>query len=216
MHGLLIDKKNGFSQILPGLKSIDCGNFISFAVRERIINKIVWIHDEYGGRANDLTHVKYITDITAIPYLIRNNFVQFPKYALEYNVQNFNGLTSLEISEGVHLDIDWDFFALKSKPEKDREKSVASFLALDFKRIPNHTYISYSNEYVSSSKKEFNDFILQLKHKFKANLIKYAYPLPKKESPTNFLVKYKNGLGWRFRGYLYFPFKKVVNKMGIY
>ena len=216
MHGLLVDRDNNCSYILPGLKTVDCGNFISFAVQEGLIEGIKWIYDEYGGRDKDITHVKYVTDLTVIPFLVKNYFSPAKKYPLKYKADEFSTTKSFEIEENEHLDIDWDFFALESKSSDERKKSVGFFLEYSFSRIPSYTYISYSADYITSSRKEFNDFIIQLKEKFKANVVEYSYPLPKEKEPLSLLIRYKKGLSWRLRQHLLHPFKKQLNKMGIY
>lgn len=217
MHNLLIDRKSNFCSLLPGLKKIDCGNFISFAVRDGMINDIKWIYDKYGGRFNDTTHVKYTTDFTSIPYLIKNFFISPKKYPLKYTEHLFDDVNCFEIEEDVYLDIDWDFFALESKSLPEIQKNINLFLEYNFKIIPDYTCVSYSSDYVLPSRREFDDFVLRLKDKFKADIIKYSYPLPKEEEKqVNIFIRYKKGLKRRFKRYVRIPFKRLLNRVGIY
>ncbi len=216
MHNLLIDRKNNLCHPLPGLKKIDCGNFISFAVREGMVNEIKWIYDKYGGRKNDTTHVKYTTDLTVIPHLVKNLFFSPEKYPLRYTAHLFDDVNCFEIEKDVHLDIDWDFFALESKSSSEIQNSIDLFLEYNFKIIPDHTYVSYSSDYVLHSRREFDDFVLRLKDKFKADIIKYSYPLPKEEEEPSRIIRYKRGINRRLNRYVRFPFKKVLNRVGVY
>jgi hypothetical protein len=211
----MVDKENCYSTTLPGLKKVDCGNFLSFAVIEGIVNSIVWTHDEYGGRNNDTTYVKYTTDLTALPYRIRNWIQHTKTYPLEYSEHLFKKGNNFYISEKMHLDIDWDFFFLKGKPDKERKRSIELFLETDLNEVPHYTYVSYSSDYVVPSRREFEGFIAQLASKFGAETISYSHPLPQK-GKVNTVMRYGKELKSLLREYLIFPLKKKLNKVGIY
>lgn len=215
MHGLLVDRKSSLSNAMPGLQRVDCGNFLSFAVMEGIIKAITWAHDKYGGRNNDTTHVKYTTDLTAKPYLIRNMLFPRAKYPLKYSKQLLGEIDSFEMDEHVHLDIDWDFFFLRDKPAKERKKSIDLFFKHDFKSVPPYIYITYSPDYVVPSRREFEEFVSRLKRKYKANAVKYSYPLPERKNVC-LPVRCWKDFKCRFREYLVFPLKRKLNNLGIY
>ncbi|MFH1776276.1 MAG: UPF0489 family protein [Candidatus Omnitrophota bacterium] len=214
MHHLLVNKSREVVYILPELKTVDCGNFISLAVRDGIIKEIKWLHDHYGGRDKDMTHVKYTSDLTAVPYRIKTFFSPAKNYPLKYTEILYS--PAIELEEGEHLDIDWDFFALKNKTKQQRQKSIKDFLSYNCRTIPEYIYIAYSPDYVSETREEFADFIGCLKDKFKAIVCNYSYPISEEEEPSNILSRYKNGLKRRLRENVFLPFKKSLNKIGIY
>lgn len=215
MHGLLVDREKGFSNAMSGLKRVDCGNFLSFGVIEGIVKDVAWVHDKYGGRNNDTTYVKYTTDLTAFPHLIRNRLFPSAKYPLRYSEQLLGDADRLEIGENVHLDIDWDSFYLKAKSAAQRRASVESFLAHEFQVSPQYTYVSYSADYVVPSRREFREFVLQLQHRFGAEIAEYSYPLPKKEGVST-VVRCTKDVKHGIREHLIFPLRRRLNNIGIY
>lgn len=216
MHGLLVDRRNAYGRILPGLENLDCGNFISFAVKEGIVKEITWIYDQYGGREKDSSHVKYSSDLSAVPFLIKDYFRPAPKHALQYNVMDFNDIRRLETGENGHLDIDWDVFALKDKPENERDRTINAFLDIDFATVPSHIYVTYSADYVSPTRKEFTDFVGKLQRKFEASVVECAYPEVHDAVPSAVTNKYLHGIKWRFKKYLHRPVKQFAKKFGVY
>ena len=215
MHGLLVNRKSGLANTMSGLKRVDCGNFLSFAVIEGIVKEITWVHDRYGGRNNDTTYVKYATDFTALPHLIKNKLFSVAEYPVGFTEHLLENTNYFEIGENAHLDIDWDFFFLKNKPAEERKKSIDLFLDHEFKVLPHYTYVTYSADYVVPSRREFWEFILQLKRKFNAEIVKYSYPLPKKEE-VSFPVRCWKELRCGLKQYFVFPLKRRLNNLGIY
>ena len=210
LRGLLIDRGSQTAYKITGSNSADNGNFLGHAFLEGMIRSIRWIHDKYGGRQNDIGTVKYKTDLSALPYRLMHFLKREPEIPICFDVIKYENWDNL--TEGEHLDIDWDFFASNERLKGDIDKQSQEFLDRRFNYIPASTYICYSPQYSYPSRREFENFVTALAEKFKAKIIAI-------EPLQNRNLKKRNIVILNLRRILrktLLPIVRLLKKIGVY
>ena len=168
------------------------GNFLVFALKEGITNKIKWVYDEYGARKYDSFAVKFETDFTGKLALIKAFFKKPIKYPIDFTIQEYKDWQGP--LEGEHLSLDWDFFAFRVKDENNILKECQKFIERNWDIIPEYTYVCYSQKYVHSSVISFWEFVESLSKVFGAELVYFRpdipRPAPRRYSFTRRLIRF--------------------------
>ncbi len=174
LHGALIHTSKNY--LVHTLNDhVHEGNFLTYAVKEGMVNSIRWVFDEYGNRTYDSTTVKFDTDFSSkLPHR-KDKLEKLPQYPITYSripYKEWSGFTPNE-----HLSLDWDFFAFDEKDGTNIEQECINFQNREWDNIPDMIYICYSHNYVHASCVLFNEFIHKLSQKFDAEI---EYYRPKK------------------------------------
>ncbi len=215
MRGLLIDRKAGQAFRLPDFFSQEAeeGNFLTHAVLEGRVKSIRWIHDEPGGRRDDVGTVKYESDLTSLPFRLFNFVTGREGLSLGYNEVPYKKWSGLH--NGEVLSIDWDFFASRKYPVDSILRRVEAFLGLEFQTVPELVFVCYSPEHCHPSREQFRGFVSALGHLFQAEIVELkAVPVSVKERPL--LRKYMPALCLRWFRFLYYGVVSSLRKVGIY
>ena len=174
-RGLLVNrKKQRAYKIWTRYQAVDEGNFLKQAVIEGIISGIRWVHDEPGGRKDDIKSVKYENDPSAMVHRVALALRQDPGIPIQYEViptADWSGIKPDEI-----LDIDWDYFAAVEYPVESVQGRIDSFLSRKFETIPEQTIVCYSPEYSHPTSKQFESFVNELAIRFDAEVVTLPRP----------------------------------------
>ena len=181
-RGLLVNRKKQLAyRIWDRYSRLNEGNFLTHAILEGVVSEIRWVHDEPGGRKDDLKIVKYESDISAQA----NRLILALRREQGISIR-FEVMTSAQwdgILPGEVLDIDWDYFACLDYAVDSIPKRVDAFLSRDFENVPDQTFVCHSPEYCHPTKQQFESFVKELAQRFGADIIQV--PRPKKmESPS--------------------------------
>ena len=175
LHGALIH--TGENYMVHTLNDhVHEGNFLTYAVKEGIVNSIKWVFDAYGNRLYDDTTVKFDTDFSSRLPGAKSKLQNAPQFPITYEripFENWDGFTATE-----HLSLDWDFFAFQEKDEDNIEQDCKKFLDKEWQNIPDMTYICYSHDYVHASCVLFCKFIDKLSRQFDAEIEYYRPQKP--------------------------------------
>jgi hypothetical protein len=175
LRGLLINRKTQKAfRIWDRHWKLDEGNFLTHAVLEGVVTGIRWVHDEPGGRKDDLKTVKYESDLSALVHRTVLKVRRCPGIPIHFKVMPKTQWR--EIKAGEILDIDWDFFASCEYPKGSIQNRVESFLSRDWSQIPEQTFVCYSPNYSHSTRTQFRDFINNLASKFDAEIVEVPKP----------------------------------------
>jgi hypothetical protein len=181
MRGMLVDRvAQRAHRIRDRFHELDQGNFLAHAVLEHRIDRLRWVHDVPGGRADDIGTVKLESDLTALPHrlmLARRGDEGIP---LAYDI-----VTSADwqgLRDGDVLDIDWDYFACTEYPVESIPARVDAFWNSIGDVVPELTYICYSPEYSHPSRQLFGDFVVQLADRFGSSVVEREQPADHAES----------------------------------
>lgn len=170
MRGLLIDRKKQLAHKIPERYSrLNEGNFLAHAILEGVVSELRWVHDEPGGRQDDLKIVKYQSDISAQAHRLLLALRRDEGIPIRYEVMTTAHWNDIE--PGEILDIDWDYFACLDYAADSIPDRVDAFLSREFAHIPDQTVVCYSPEYCHSTEQEFNRFVSDLAEKFGAEVI---------------------------------------------
>jgi hypothetical protein len=186
LRGMLIDRKNqrGY-RIWDRYWRLNEGNFLTHAIVEGVVSEIRWVHDEPGGRIDDLKIVKYKTDLSAQVHRLMLALRRDPGIPIRFEV-----MTS-EQWDGVHpgeiLDIDWDYFACLDYDADSIPQRVDDFLTRDFANVPEQTFVCHSPEYCHPTRQEFESFVKTLAERFAAEIV--WVPKPSKQTSPSSLKK---------------------------
>jgi hypothetical protein len=170
MRGMLVDRRvHRAYRIKDRFPDLDQGNFLTHAVMERRVESVRWVHDEPGGRADDVGTVKLESDLSALPHrmsIARRGVEGIP---IEFEIvvaRDWDGIRT-----GEHLDIDWDHFACTEyEPESIPERIEAFFRSMG-PHLPEAAYVCYSPEYSHPSRDLFGDFVRDLASRLDATII---------------------------------------------
>jgi uncharacterized protein YbaR (Trm112 family) len=170
MRGMLVDRRAGLAyRIRDHFPDLDQGNFLTHAVIDGRIAGIRWVHDEPGGRRDDIGTVKFESDLTAVPHRAMLALRKTAGIALDYQVVRARDWTGIE--EGEVLDIDWDYFTCIDYPPGTIQERIDSFWQADSGVVPEETYICYSPEYAHPSRELFAGFVSDLADRFGAAIV---------------------------------------------
>jgi hypothetical protein len=184
LRGLLVNRKTQRAfKIWTRFPQLDEGNFLKHAVLEGIITSIRWVHDEPGGRQDDIKSVKYETDLSAQIHRVAVAVRRDKGIPLQYQVMKTEDWN--DIGPGEILDIDWDYFAALEYQAESIAGRVDSFLARDFGVIPEQTIVCYSPEYSHPTRAQFQSFVNELAARFDAEVCEI--PRPAIEKSTSLL-----------------------------
>ena len=174
-RGLLVNRKTQRAfKIWTRYPKVDEGNFLTHAVLEGIISSIRWVHDEPGGRKDDIKSVKYETDLSAQIHRIALALRQDKGVPYGYDVMRTEDWQGIQ--PGEILDIDWDYFAALEYDAQSIEGRVDAFLARDFPVIPEQTIVCFSPEYSHRTRAQFQSFVAKLATRFDAEVIDIPKP----------------------------------------
>ncbi len=182
MRGMLVDcSQQRVYRIWDRYSRLNEGNFLTHAILEGVVSGVRWVHDEPGGRKDDLKIVKYKSDLSAQPHRIMLALRRDPGIPIRFEVMNS------EQWDGVHpgevLDIDWDYFACLDYDVDSIQPRVDAFLSRDFVNVPDQTFVCHSPEYCHPTDQQFNRFVEELAKKFAADIVRVPRP-HKIESPS--------------------------------
>ena len=148
---------------------------MTHAIFEEIVSEIRWVHDEPGGRRDDLKIVKYDSDISAQAHRLFLPLRGDQGMPIRYEVMTSNQWDG--IRPGEILDIDWDYFACLDYEVSSIPKRVEDFLSRDFANIPQQTIVCHSPEYCHPTKQRFEEFVEDLAAKFGAEVNRIPKPM---------------------------------------
>lgn len=182
LRGMLVDRRSHRAyRIRDRFPDLDQGNFLTHAVLERRIESIRWVHDEPGGRADDIGTVKLETDLSAIPMRMSIARHKVQGIPLEYEIVTAREWGGIE--PGEHLDIDWDHFACTEyEPDSIPDRIATFFRRLGGQR-PEAAYVCYSPEYSHPSRDLYRDFVSDLASRLEAPVV--ALEAPRSEVGPN-------------------------------
>jgi len=172
MRGLLVDRRHEraypIGRLAEGNSKVDDGNFLAYAVLERRLDSVRWVHGAKGGRAWDLGIVRYETDIFALPHRIRQVLWQRQEYPFRFEeicLEKWNGL-----AQGERLSLDWDCFASILLDRAGVNSRVETFLGRLGAEVPPDTYIAYSPEYCHPTLEAFERLLFALERRFRQRI----------------------------------------------
>lgn len=177
MRGLLIDRQKGKARYVwqcdPFMSGVDSGSFLAHAIMNRIVSKLRWIHDDWGGRQyDDLYCVKYESDFSSLPFRLASSNKWVPLLYEELTFNDWGGSTQDE-----HLSIDWDGIAHIDYDRNRICRIMTEFLGREFR--PKSIFVCRSPIYSHPDNSLFTEFITALETKFKTQ----AQYLPAKDQP---------------------------------
>ena len=169
MRGMLVNRaERRAHRIRDRFPDLDQGNFLAHAVEEGRIDGIRWVHDEPGGRADDIGTVRFESDLSAIPHRIALARRKDPGHPLDYEVITAAGWTGLQ--EGELLDIDWDYFASLEYDPDTIEHRIGRFWESVGDVVPAEITICYSPEYSHDTRTRFAVFVDELADRYDAEV----------------------------------------------
>jgi len=215
MRGLLVDRKAKLAFRTPDFisRAPEAGNFLTHAVLEGRVRSICWIHDEPGGRREDVCTVKYESDLTALPFRLLNIVTGRRGIPVDYDEVLFREWSGL--LDGEVLGIDWDFFACKAYPVDTIQSRAESFLNLKFRTIPKQVFVCYSPEYCHPSREQFRQFVSTLARLFQTEVIQLK-AVPVSASERSSLRRYMPAPCLRWCRILYCGAVSSLRRIGIY
>jgi hypothetical protein len=156
LRGLFVDRALQRAWLRdPDLK-VSASTWLSRSVAEGAVNELEWVHDEVGGRDNDINTVIFASDLARLPYRL----VKPPTGEgahLRYAETDLNGF-KLTRSDAV-LDIDWDLFAdLRKSPER-RDHEVRTLLDKRLLAEPKWIYVAFSPWYSQPDRAPYEAFV---------------------------------------------------------
>jgi hypothetical protein len=177
MRGLYVDRSARRARRHKGVP-VSASTWLGALVLEGCVRRVEWIHDEVGGRANDLHTVRYASDRSHIPYRWRPEPRGAP-IPFEMSEAPFDGWRQTQ--PDVVLDLDWDFFADPRKPESRRRREVETFFTQVLVAEPMRVYCAYSPHYAVPDRGAYRDFVARLS----AALDLPVYPLVEPPRPPH-------------------------------
>lgn len=188
-RGLLVDlKRHQAYRIWTRFPGLDEGNYLTYAAMEGVVSGVRWVHDEPGGRKDDIKSVKYTSDPSALIH--RAALTLARKQAIPFKFEVLRTENWSDIRPGEILDIDWDYFACLDYPVDSISHRVNAFLAREFNHIPEETIVCYSPEYSHPTREQFHKFVNELATRFDAQVVEIPKPVTsKKPSRVKKLLK---------------------------
>jgi len=159
LRGTLIDRALGKAWLRRPAPPVSGSTYLSHMVAEGIAVDISWVHDEVGGRENDLRTVLYTSDLERLAYRL----VRRPRGAgvdLAYRELDYAAWRHRD-GERV-LDIDWDFFADWRKSALRSAREIEQLLDEKLEVAPHRVYVAYSPQYSRPGRDDFEAFVKRL------------------------------------------------------
>ena len=176
LRGTLIDLETGIAWLRRTPLPISGSTYLSHLVAERVVGDVDWVHDEVGGRDNDLFTVLYTSDLDRFAYrLVRRP--AGPGVVLTYREAGYAAWRHRDPDR--ILDIDWDFFADWRKPEARTSREIAELLDHKLEVAPRRVYVAYSPHYSRPDRAAYNDFVGRLARRLSARVA----PIPEAPAP---------------------------------
>ena len=177
LRATLIDRDAGVSWLRRPDLPISPSTYLSYLVAEGFVSDVDWVHDEVGGRRNDLRTVLYTSDLDRLVYkMVRRPSV--PGVGIIYRESEFDAWRHRD-SQRV-LDIDWDFFADWRKSDERASKEVLQLLEEKIEQPPRVVYVAYSAPYSRPSRPAYRDFVDRLARRLSARIEPIAEaPIPR-------------------------------------
>lgn len=186
LRGMLIDRKEGRAyRTRDRFPALDQGNFLAHAIIEGRVESIRWVHDEPGGRADDIGTVKYESDLSAVPHRLALRARRVDGFPIEHDVVRSDQWEGLRAGEC--LDIDWDYFASAEYPVETIGERVGRFWDRAMGETPRDVYICYSPEYSHPSRPQFGEFVAELADRLDVGVVEYRsseIPTPPNQRPA--------------------------------
>lgn len=177
MRGLLVDVATGRAHAaLADLPPLDEGNYLTYALLEGRVARVRWVHDQPGGRLDDVNGVRLASDLSSRWRARRLR--QRPDAGLPFIYEAMTFEEWQGIRPGQFLDIDWDVFASIEYPAESIGGRVERFLALDLRHVPEHTALCYSPGYAHETRPAFEAFALTLAGRLDAAIVRLPPPPP--------------------------------------
>jgi hypothetical protein len=176
LRGTLIDRETGIAWMRKTSLPVSGSTYLSHLVAERIIGDVDWVHDEVGGRDNDLFTVLYTEDLDRFAYrLVRRP--AGPGVVLAYREAGYAAWRHRDPDR--ILDIDWDFFADWRKPQARTSREIEELLGHKLEVAPRRVYVAYSPHYSRPDRVAYNDFVDRLARRLSARVA----PIPEAPAP---------------------------------
>jgi hypothetical protein len=175
MRGLLVDCHRQIAYPAGNLQRLDEGNYLAYAILEKRVQSIHWIHHVPGGRKYDVGTVMYTTDLSVQPRRLLLALKRQQGIPIQYKVTEFtkwNGLVA-----GEFLDIDWDIFAAKDYLPNTIDSRVEEFFNKEITWRPKQISVCYSPRYSHPSREQFEKFVHRLSDIFHAEIVYIPAPL---------------------------------------
>jgi hypothetical protein len=159
LRGSLIDRDAGRAWLRSTRLPVSPSTYLSHLVAEGIAGDVEWVHDEIGGRANDLRTVLYTSDLGRLAYrMVRRP--RGPGVALRYAESSYASWRYRD--EGRVLDVDWDFFADWRKSPERSSREIDALLEEKIEAVPRRAYVAYSSQYSRPDRAAFEAFVKRL------------------------------------------------------
>ena len=168
LRGTLIDLEAGSAWLRRTPLPLSGSTYLSHLVAERVVFDVDWVHDEVGGRDNDLFTVLYTSDLDRFPYtLVRRP--AGPGVVLTYRETGYAAWRHRDPDRV--LDIDWDFFADWRKPRDRTSREIADLLDHKLEVAPRRVYVAYSPHYSRPDRAAYTDFVSRLARRLSARVV---------------------------------------------
>jgi hypothetical protein len=178
LKGTLIDRDAGRAWLRRPDLPVSASTYLSHLVAERIVGAVEWVHDEVGGRANDLGTVLYSSDLERLAYrMVRRP--QGPGVGLAYAEIDY-AAWRVSDTERV-LDIDWDFFADWRKSAMRSAREIDQLLGEKLELTPRLVYVAYSPQYSRPDRAAYREFVERLARRLRARV----EPIPEAPLPSS-------------------------------
>jgi hypothetical protein len=167
LRGTLVDRVAGRAHLLPSAPPPSASTYLSHLVASGVTSDVEWVHDEVGGRMNDLGTVLYAEDLAHPLY----RFVRRPTgpgRALLYRETDYAAFRHREPARV--LDIDWDFFADFRKDPARIRREVDQLVDEKIEAPPERTFVAYSSEYSRPGIEAYRDFVDRLARRLAARV----------------------------------------------
>jgi hypothetical protein len=159
LRGTLIDRESGRAWLRQKPPPVSPSTYLSHAVAERIATDLEWVHDEIGGRENDLFTVRYTTDLGRFGRRAAPP-PDDPGVEIIYRESAFAAWRYHD--EARVLDIDWDFFADFRKSAAREAREIDELLDDKLTVTPQRVYVAYSSQYSRPGRAAYERFVARL------------------------------------------------------
>jgi hypothetical protein len=178
LRGTVVDRQSGRAWLQQPPPPVSPSTYLSHVVAERIAVDLEWVHDEVGGRENDLFTVRYTGDVG--PFggrLVRPP--EGPGVAIDYRESAYAAWRHRD--EKRVLDIDWDFFADWRKSLAREAEEIDALLHDKLAVAPQRVYVAYSSQYSRPSRAAYERFVERLARQISARVEAVPEaPIPRK------------------------------------
>ncbi len=189
MRGMLVDRKEQRAyRIRDRFPVLDQGNFLAHAVMESRVAAVLWVHDDPGGRRDDIGTVKFESDLSALPHRVGRVLRRQNGIPLDYDVTRSAEWEGLR--EGERLDIDWDYFASLEYPIDSIPARIERFWQSQSEVIPEEASICYSPEYSHPTRELFAEFVTDLASRFGLTIVELEPPTGQLDSTQGGIRNY--------------------------